>query len=391
MNKLVENHSIAGGRSLGGVSINAIGDIGLSGNIAKGIEKNGTRFPFEKCASVLGNADIVFGNLELPFSSGDDSKYLSYESKYTRVNPNTVECLLHARVNLVSLANNHIMDCGPSGVVDTMSILDSVGIRHAGAGMNLEEARKPVIVKANGIRVGFLAHAMKGRHTASENAPGASPIDKENMLHDIKKLKSIVDVLIVSLHFGMIYTDYPTSEQTALCSSLINAGVTVVLGHHPHVLQGVELVDGGLVAYSLGEFIFDPTMGNVYANVAREKRKESIILKVFITHGKVVQYEMTAVKVNNDLQPCIAEGSDKSLILERMNELTVPILEKTLNDEYVYKKAGSDLIYYQLQVYFYHLKKLNFSYIFQQFCRIRWCHIKLLTGFMKGKLSKGSH
>jgi len=370
----------------GKISIHAVGDIGLMGKVGTAIVKNGNDFPFSKSADVLRDAEIVIGNLEIPFSHSKNSMRSPYESAEGKVHPESINSLKHAGINCLSLANNHIMDLGPSGIEDTIAILDNAGIAHAGAGMNIDEARESTIFKVNGMLIGFLSYAMKGPHTASIDTPGAAPIEDEIILSDLNKLKSKVDNVIISLHFGMIYTDFPTVDQQELCHLLIDSGASMILGHHPHVLQGIESYKNGLIAYSLGEFIFDATFGNVYAKIAREKRKESIILSCELLSKRVERFDIIPVKINENFQPCVLKNKDADSLLDRIGKLSKPLREgRLLNESDIFKKAGADLIPYQGQVYLFHLKKLHILFILKQLTRIRWRHFRLLFGYLRSK------
>ena len=369
------------------ILLHAVGDVGLMGKVADNIRDNGSSFPFKECASTLRDANIIFGNIEMPFSL-TNKEYYSHISKKSKVDIDAVNSLKDAGFNLMSLANNHIMDYGPSGIADTISILSDAGIAHAGAGMNLEESRRPAVVKVNDRMVGLLAYSMIGPHSARENTPGAAPMEIKAMIDDLQLLRSSVDIVIVSLHFGMIYTDYPTSEQRNLCHKLIDSGATLVLGHHPHVLQGIEPYGAGLIAYSMGEFIFDATFGNVYSTVARDKRKESIILKCLLKDDGSVNHEIIPVRLNQYLQPCIESGLERQAMIKRMGKLSTPLIDNSLDDSEVFKRAGSDLMAYQMQVYLFHLKKLNLSYIAKQLLRLRWRHFKLVSGFIRSQFIK---
>jgi poly-gamma-glutamate synthesis protein (capsule biosynthesis protein) len=304
------------------------------------------------------------------------------------MNLKAIDSIKYAGFNLLSLANNHILDWGATGIQETCSILDKAGITYAGAGNNLDDARRPAIIEINKVTVGFLAYSMRGPHIATHNSPGAAPIDESVIISDIADLRRSVDIIIISLHFGMIYTDYPNLRQQRLCHLIIDSGASLILGHHPHVLQGIETYKGCIIAYSLGEFIFDATAGNVYANVAREKRKESIILSIFFESGGVNNHEIIPVKINHKIQPIIVRNEEMSSILKRVELLSKPLEENSLKDSMVFNKAGSELIPYQIQVYLYHLKRLHFVFIFHQLLRIRARHLKLVFGFIKSKLKK---
>ncbi|MBD3248948.1 hypothetical protein GF336_02785 [Candidatus Woesearchaeota archaeon] len=202
---------------------------------------------FEDVKEIFTEADIAFANLESPFCDDgnfiDDKKYVfSAKKKYCSL-------LKSAGFDVVSLANNHIIDCIEKGVTSTTEILDKIGILFTG----LE--RKPLIIEKKGIKIGFLAYCKKIRHFKKvKNSPNV--ID-ENILEDIVSAKKDVDILIVSLHWGREYKTEPDAGQEKLAKKLVDAGADIVVGHHAHKVQKTERYGNGIIAYNLGNFVFD--------------------------------------------------------------------------------------------------------------------------------------
>ncbi len=175
--------------------------------------------------------------------------------------------LTYAGFDVVSIANNHTLDFDTSAFIDTLRTLDEEEIRYVGGGENLEEARRPVILERKNIKVGFLAYSELAhifwdwgypRAFAAENKKaGVAPTDLNIMLEDIKKLEGQVDFIVISLHWGEEYIERPSLKEREIAHKLIDGGAHVILGHHPHVVRGLEVYKGGLIAYSLGNFVFD--------------------------------------------------------------------------------------------------------------------------------------
>jgi poly-gamma-glutamate capsule biosynthesis protein CapA/YwtB (metallophosphatase superfamily) len=221
---------------------------------------------FEKVRKVTREADIFLVNLECPFT--ERGEMLSKNFNF-RARPSLVAALTSAGVDVVSLANNHVMDYGSDGLDDTVSALDGEGIRHFGAGPSLTEAREPVILEVKGVRVAFLGYLFLGEtHLepyeifATDDQPGAAGhYDDAEALQsmieaDIQSAKTQADHVILFFHWGREGHADPETYQVALAHAAIDAGASAVLGSHPHNLQGVEVYKGSPIAYSLGNFVF---------------------------------------------------------------------------------------------------------------------------------------
>jgi len=282
------------------ISLILVGDIMLNRQVEYQIRTTGNgdfKFPFLKIADTLRQADIVFGNLEGPISDKGQKVGSIYSF---RMNPKSIEGLTFAGFNVLSLANNHTFDYGRIALEDTLSRLKAAGIDYAGAGFNEKEAFSPIIKEVNGTKIGFLAYSDLGSvyWTALENSSGLALIGLEYIektKQDIKKAKSQVDVLIVSLHSGDEYIKEPGPLQTSFARAAIDAGADIVIGHHPHVVQRNEQYNNGWIFYSLGNFVFDQ-------NFSPETMKGQIV-KVVIEDKKIKEAIPISIKINQYFQP----------------------------------------------------------------------------------------
>jgi hypothetical protein len=237
----------------------AVGDLSFNGGYRRALAERGMMFPFLQVAPLWKYADLRFGNLESPITD----KPRVAAAKFTlRGAPQAVEALNAAGIDGVSLANNHMMDFGPDGLLDTCRHLDAAGIPHVGAGRNLEEATTPLIISRNGWRLGMLAYcdvAQISSLYASNRSAGVAPLDFDRCLESIRRLRTEVDWLVVHLHWGEEMSRLPSPGQRDDAARLVDAGADVILGHHPHVMQPIEQIHNSLVAYSLGDFLFSNT------------------------------------------------------------------------------------------------------------------------------------
>ena len=237
----------------------AVGDLAFNGRYHRLLERHGVAYPFGAVMPKWVHSDVRLGNLESPLTSA--SRVAS--TKLTlRGSPHAAAALRHAQFDCVSLANNHMMDFGPEGLSETCAKLDEVGIAHVGAGKNLDEATSPVILERKGHRVGILAFCDVEQISplyAGPQTAGVASLDLDRCIESVRDLRSHVDWLVVQLHWGVEMSQLPSPQQRRVAARLAGSGVDVVLGHHPHVVQPVDVINGVPVAYSLGDFMFSST------------------------------------------------------------------------------------------------------------------------------------
>ncbi len=199
--------------------------------------------------------DISVVNHECPITSRGTKVTKPYNF---RMRPDYARALPEAGIDVVNIANNHIHDYGDEGLFDTISYLDSLGVLHVGAGRNRAEARKPVVLRLKGQRIGFLGYYGGGEAPAAQDSqPGVAPRNLAVITEDIRALREdSVDYVVVMLHWGTEKAEFPDRGQQAFAHGIIDAGADAVIGHHPHVLQGIERYGKGVIVYSLGNFVF---------------------------------------------------------------------------------------------------------------------------------------
>ena len=303
------------------IRLSAVGDILLTGTAIEMIRNKGPKEPFIFVLEELEKSDLVFGNLECPLSNSGSplkNKCCLYSP------PETVKSLKSAGFNVLSLANNHIFDYGYEGFEDTISLLEENSISWFGAGKNLEEARMPAIMNINGMLIGFLGYSWDfiGSKNATKNDFGTAPLSGKIILKDVVKLKESVDIVIVSLHWSYERENYPLPSQRKLAHKIIDAGASLLLGHHPHVLQGIEKYDNGVIVYSLGNFIFPDVSYKHYNLVQKPENKESIIFSCEISKNGIEDFDIIPIKSNNQFQPKILKNKETELILKKIENLS---------------------------------------------------------------------
>lgn len=200
-------------------------------------------------------ADLVITNLECPLTN--HSEGVGKLGPVLKSTPDAIELLKYGGFNLVTLANNHILDYGEKGLLDTIDLLSQNEVSYVGAGMNNTEARKPFIFEKEGLKVGVLSIAENEWSTTHHINPGAAPLDEINNYYDISDLKKNVDFVIVISHGGIEMHNLPSPRVKKLNRFFIDAGADVVIGHHTHCFSGYEEYKGKQIFYSTGNFLFD--------------------------------------------------------------------------------------------------------------------------------------
>ena len=239
------------------VRIAAVGDLLLTPGLGGTPYLRSPSLISPEIHSLFGECDVVFGNLECTLP-GDDG-CVPTEPRVVS-NEQLVRAVKKAGFDIVSLANNHMFDCLESGFADLRSLLDEIGLPYFGAGMNLAEATAPAVLERGGLRIALLG-AVDERsgpyRFAATNQSGVAPLDTERLVAQIGELRSHVDHVLVSIHWGEERFLVPSPKQISQAGMLVDAGASMVLGHHPHVLQGLEVRSGAPIIYSLGNFIAD--------------------------------------------------------------------------------------------------------------------------------------
>jgi poly-gamma-glutamate capsule biosynthesis protein CapA/YwtB (metallophosphatase superfamily) len=294
------------------VHLRAVGDIMLARSIGDRIGSNGPDVPFRSVLDALAAADLLAGNLECVISDVGVPEPKAY---VFRAPPAAAESLQLAGFDILSLANNHAMDYGADSLFDTMARLQDVGIAFVGAGSDKAAARGAVMLTRNGLTVAFLAYVdvpVEGRSgfdtrrwIAGPQAPGVAWADLEHIAEDVAAARVQADVVVVMMHFGLEGRREPTAAQRQQARTAIDAGAALVLGAHSHMLQPIEEYRGGVIAYSLGNFVFDGFSWP--ANY-------SAIFEATLTQAGVESYGWIPVVIEHGL-PRMATGSEALEIL----------------------------------------------------------------------------
>ncbi|WP_332450505.1 CapA family protein [Methanoculleus sp.] len=271
--------------------------------------------PFGEVMHLLKKKDILFGNLETTLSeTGEQAE--KHHVIFTA--PDAARYLVDAGFDVLSVANNHSSDRGAEGFKNTLDALESRGMLAVG-GSATRDRQEPVIFEKDGLSIGFAGYTI-GKLAISRDV-SVNRLIEDDIFKDIASLVGRCDHIVISLHWGTEMAYYPSPAQIDLAHRLIDAGVTLILGHHPHTVQAIERYHGGLIAYSLGMFQFEPQWPH---NLSRE----AIILTVDLQKDGVVgEYEVTPLIIDDDFRPRLVEGDRGEEIRALVAEVSRPVAE----------------------------------------------------------------
>jgi len=274
-------------------SIIAGGDIMLSRGTERNIEKYGPLYPFLNIHDEIAKYDIAVANLESPISRRG-GKFFPDKGIYFRADPGVIDGLKYSGFNVFSLANNHCLDWGIDALQDTITILRDNGLKYSGVGRTREEALKPAFFTINGTKIAFISYNGIYPFEIEENPERIMKTltcTEPDIKTEIAALKKEYDILIASVHSGIEYIHQPEPEKVRKMRTLIDYGVDVVLGSHPHVIQGVEPYKKGLIVYSLGNLIFDQKWS--------KETSEGMLLEIAFFKNKLLYYRPQFVYIHN--------------------------------------------------------------------------------------------
>lgn len=287
------------------------------------------------------NADLLIANLESPCVAEakpvtDGPPELIFHAPAGRLRE-----LSTAGFSAVTLANNHVLDCGPQGLLETIRGLEQAGIYHAGAGMNLDEAVRPAFVPVRNLTVGLVAFCYGP--PAGRATPGAAPCDVDSMRKALAAARAGADFVIAVLHDGLEYSDVPPRQTRSRLHFLAENGADIVVGHHPHVLQGLEWWGDVPIACSLGDLLFHNSLPHVaernFSRIAMgrygagevrrdpEKFDRGAVLTIHASENrKSVWWQ--PFRQSFDLRPHLSQGDARAEDLRRLEDLSTALVNE---------------------------------------------------------------
>jgi poly-gamma-glutamate synthesis protein (capsule biosynthesis protein) len=304
-------------RVLKTVSVVAVGDIflgehpvTLNHGVNSVAKAKGCDAIFSAINQNIMSGDIVCGNLE-GIISPKKPQEKGFKSKIYWGNPGCAAALRSAGFNCLFLANNHTAQHGRDALERTCRLLDRHKINWTGYNSADFSMPIPATFEVQGCRVAMLAYCETQQY--QQDVPMLPMINYNIIKRQVLALKNESDIIIVSLHWGDEFIDYPSPGQIELAHSIIDLGVRLIVGHHSHTVQGIERYNHGLIAYSMGSFVKD---------LWPQKLRESVVLKCELSALGVGRYELTPVLINKYYQPEIYQGEKSERFLRRISQLS---------------------------------------------------------------------
>lgn len=349
----------------------AVGDVMLGDHpvcfghgIRSTIERSGLDSLFEHVRPALENADLLIGNLECVLSDAGFEPNTLRKAEM-RGKPEYAAGLRKVGFGAMSLANNHAMQHGSEAFAETVEALRANDI--APLGINEDGVSNCVIIEKSDIQIALVGYSLITEKYCNGRLPYATG-DEKTICDHVHELRKQNYVPVVSLHWGEEYLPYPSPRQIHFGHQLVDAGATLILGHHPHVLQGIEQYRHGCIVYSMGNFVFDDW---------RAACRETLILECEISKDNVIKTRYTPVLINGKYQPTIAEPKVAARIQEKIQMYSDAIRPERQEDlrrsteQYLilarraYRKARAESYLYFIA----HLYRYKLSIIFSSFGR----------------------
>lgn len=311
------------------IRLAAVGDIMLGRTQGEIMLSTGDLlYPFANVKHIFDAADYTVGNLESALGNLGEPANKRYPLQSP---PEAAQSLALAGVDLVSLANNHAQDFGPESLLHGIDLLREAGVATVGGGADDQAAHAPHVADINGLKVAFLGyvhvpvealtHFDTESWTATAESPGLAWADPDRIREDVAAIRLDVDLVVVILHSGYEYIEEPSEPQVAAARAAVDAGADLVVGHHAHILQGIHNYRDGVIAYGLGNFVF---------NI--DGPPETGILNVWLDKNGVRQLELIPAIVQQYGQPRLADFSEAGPILSRVYYLSTILNATPISD-----------------------------------------------------------
>ncbi len=315
-----------------------VGDVSLARGIESEMRKRSITVVemLEGVAPQFHEADLVAANLECVVAA-PEGLVPAQKRWRLRCDPTHVRRLPDAGIDLVTISNNHALDYGEEGFARTISNVRAAGLRITPWSEG-REAQEPLLVDVNGLRFAFLAYNKVSYETDTKKLRRKPYwLRRKQALRDIRAAKE-KGIVVVEVHWGREYVMRVPKWKRSLAHAMIDAGATLVIGHHPHVPQSVERYHGGLIAYSLGNFLFD-----MLARFKHLRTRRGFMLEVVMNGKKIESFELIPIDSGDDFRPFVDANVDtKSWIFEKIS--TPYRFSDHLRDATVRRVRGKEVV-----------------------------------------------
>ncbi len=299
------------------IKIGFAGDVMIGRLVNEKISIADYDYPWGNVLRLLRKNGLNITNLEttLTKSADEADKIFTFKAQ-----PDRVECLTRAGIGIVNIANNHILDFGEEGLIETIDVLDNAGVKHIGAGKNISEAKRPAIFKKNGMAVGIIGCTdNEPSWKAGEDKAGTNyldiPYDFDVLNKDILALRNKVDIIVLSIHWGPNMRLRPSKGFRNFAHKCIDAGADIIHGHSAHIFQGVEVCKNKIIFYDTGDFVDDYAVDEFLRN------DRSFLFNVHASKDKLCKIELVPVLISG-MQVNKAKENDLKDAISRIKMLS---------------------------------------------------------------------
>jgi len=279
------------------------------------------RFPeavYGDVLPILREGDLRIVNLECALS-GDSSPVWKSGSVF-KGRPVHISGLTAVPFEVVTLGNNHVFDYGPEAFRQTLKLLSESSIRSVGAGMSVEEARRPLMIDLNGVRIGIINFSEGEDLTSAVSGPGVFGWEVDEVVDSVRAIRPGVDVILVICHGGVEYIPFPPPYLAEAFRRIADAGADLIVGHHAHVPQGVEICNGVPICYSLGNFVF-------YQETDLYYRKLGYLVKAGVSRAGLAHIHLIPYEIGSECLRLL-RGEESALFFESLKKVSLPLADQ---------------------------------------------------------------
>jgi poly-gamma-glutamate synthesis protein (capsule biosynthesis protein) len=267
---------------------------------------------------ILRQGDLRIVNLECALSREASPVWKS--GSVFKGRPEHINGLTAVPFDVVTLGNNHVFDYGPEAFCETLKLLGDHGIRSVGAGMNAEEARRPLVLEVKGVRIGIVNFSEGEDLTSAVSGPGVFGWEVDTVVDCVRAIRPGVDIILVICHGGVEYIPFPPPYLADAFRRIAEAGADLVIGHHAHVPQGVHICHGAPICYSLGNFVF-------YQETDLYYRKLGYLVKAGVSREGLSQLQLIPYEIGSECLRLL-QGDESTLFFESLKKVSLPLADQ---------------------------------------------------------------
>ena len=353
------------------IKIVAVGDIIFGGTVTEALLRKGIEWAVDDLGKLFEGADLIIGNLESPIT---DRKNPRPGQLFSFKMPTSLAPLLKA-FDGVSVANNHILDYGVEGLFDTINRLDRIGVQYCGAGESLRSAIQTTVFNLDGFRIGMTSFTDRNWYPSGPTTPGTSTWQGRDSCDVIRRLARDTDFVIVQIHQGYEFLDYPGPEELSVVQKATDSGADLVLCHHSHTLMGVARNGGAIAAYGLGNFICD---NNIHAKHLGKVRRRAAFFFQTEKH-KVLSCRIIPLIPDEIGWPVLATGEEFFSIHQHVKMMSDVLNDDVATIKLFHEQAAELMLPHAVSSLANLFRKEGLASVLSRLGRLRWVDLVVIA------------